>query len=502
MRKTKKTVVNLLVLTELLLAAVVLPANADFQISTHFDGYQNKPDVSGSIVVWHEETVAGNQNIHGYDLTTNTQFQIGTDANGQYFPAIDGSIVVWVDVRNGTWDIYGYNLTTNTEFPISVNAGTQWSPKISGPIVVWLDDRNGGSGDIYGYNITTSTEFPICTNPSTQKAIAVSGSIVVWADDRNGGGWDIYGYNITTGTEFPICTNSYEQLAPDISGTTVVWADWRNHDYDIYGYDLTSNTEFPIYTGSNWQLYPVISGSTVVWEHGQDLGYGYRSIYGYDLTTNTEFQICTNPYANPQAPAISGSMVVWTGLTSLFGTNPIDSVVDIYGASLLDGHDVLRPFDVNNISPFNSSSIGATGADITVAGVNDFADMWHVFDPNQQPNPTGDYTISLCGSSFNTTLAVFDEQFTELAFNDDYCSEQSQLSVIGLQTGKKYYIRVSGVNGAKGDYTLLIDGPAPQCVARPVSDLNDDCIVDFIDFGIMASEWLDCGYDLPQGCSN
>jgi hypothetical protein len=47
----------------------------------------------------------------------------------------------------------------------------------------------------------------------------------------------------------------------------------------------------------------------------------------------------------------------------------------------------------------------------------------------------------------------------------------------------------------------LYDGVIPpKCSAKPVSDLTDDCKVNFIDFDKVASEWLDCGLDDPNDC--
>ena len=41
--------------------------------------------------------------------------------------------------------------------------------------------------------------------------------------------------------------------------------------------------------------------------------------------------------------------------------------------------------------------------------------------------------------------------------------------------------------------------PAPICLGYPIADLNGDCMVNLIDLSIMASEWLMCNWDPPQG---
>ncbi|MBN2020330.1 MAG: caspase family protein [Sedimentisphaerales bacterium] len=107
--------------------------------------------------------------------------------------------------------------------------------------------------------------------------------------------------------------------------------------------------------------------------------------------------------------------------------------------------------------PYAGSSLCATGTDVTSCGQNDTADVWHSFTPAT----TGQYTVSLCGSSFDTTLAVFNECWVdELACNDNSSacgagSSQSEIEV-ALNAGHQYLIRVSGVNGATGNYQLTV----------------------------------------------
>jgi hypothetical protein len=50
-------------------------------------------------------------------------------------------------------------------------------------------------------------------------------------------------------------------------------------------------------------------------------------------------------------------------------------------------------------------------------------------------------------------------------------------------------------------YITLYDGVIPpDCIAQPQSDLNEDCLVNFIDFSTMADEWMDCGLADSNDC--
>ncbi|MHC4360419.1 MAG: hypothetical protein ACYSTN_06455 [Planctomycetota bacterium] len=150
--------------------------------------------------------------------------------------------------------------------------------------------------------------------------------------------------------------------------------------------------------------------------------------------------------------------------------------------------------------PYNGTTTGATGTDTSSCAYEDTNDVWHSFTPKFNY----EYTISLCGSAFDTTLSVFDEcAGTELACNDDAEPEvcptkwQSQLT-LSLVKDSTYFIRIAGYNGETGDYILTITGP--QCTERPAMDFNDDCKVDFQDFAIFSQSWLECNLDPPDVC--
>lgn len=82
------------------------------------------------------------------------------------------------------------------------------------------------------------------------------------------------------------------------------------------------------------------------------------------------------------------------------------------------------------------------------------------------PSVSGDVTVSLCGSGFDTALEILQGPcpgFTWVACNDDFaaCGLQSQLTVF-MTAGEHYTIWVDGYQTSAGDYTITIDGPQLQ----------------------------------------
>ena len=72
---------------------------------------------------------------------------------------------------------------------------------------------------------------------------------------------------------------------------------------------------------------------------------------------------------------------------------------------------------------------------------------------------TGEVTVSLCGSSFDTKLAVYagaacPTMESAIACSEDFCGRQSQVTFTGT-LGNTYLIRIGGFGGEQG--TGLLD---------------------------------------------
>ncbi len=50
-------------------------------------------------------------------------------------------------------------------------------------------------------------------------------------------------------------------------------------------------------------------------------------------------------------------------------------------------------------------------------------------------------------------------------------------------------------------YAVVLDGPVvARCASRISGDVNGDCKIDFADFAIMASRWLECYLEPEEAC--
>jgi len=103
---------------------------------------------------------------------------------------------------------------------------------------------------------------------------------------------------------------------------------------------------------------------------------------------------------------------------------------------------------------------------------------WYVYTPVAD----GAAAFATCGSTFDTVLSVHSQcpggAGTELLCNDDGCGpgEYGSRAVISVSAGASYLVRVSGFNGAAGDYVLSVTGPGCSALCgNGVVELGEQC---------------------------
>lgn len=131
--------------------------------------------------------------------------------------------------------------------------------------------------------------------------------------------------------------------------------------------------------------------------------------------------------------------------------------------------------------PYEGTTLGATGADVSSCADQDHFDVWHCWTADCD----GAAVVDLCDSGFDTTLSVYDAcDGSELACNDDSCGLQSRIDptdiVFPVTSGTTYYLRVAGYYLTTGAYGLVVESCASACcMARGTSCAPltaDECV--------------------------
>jgi hypothetical protein len=97
----------------------------------------------------------------------------------------------------------------------------------------------------------------------------------------------------------------------------------------------------------------------------------------------------------------------------------------------------------------------------------------------------GFVTVSLCGSSYDTALGIFDAGYVEIYCNDDFCGLQSEIE-FAAAAGATYYIVVDGYGSSCGDYLINVTSSGsdlcdPSCPDGGMPEGEPDCYDGYYD---------------------
>ncbi|MBU2940613.1 choice-of-anchor J domain-containing protein [Lacinutrix sp. C3R15] len=239
--------------------------------------------------------------------------------------------------------------------------------------------------------------------------------------------------------------------------------DWGNDDFG----DIT----FCIGTPPSC-LPPSAGSASSITETSADLGWTEA---GSATTWNLEWGT---------APLTQGAGTMVTGTTTnpyaLSGLTPTTDY-EYYVQADCGGGDTSAwagpyTFSTSGPAPANDECVDAEAISCgdTVSGSTEYAtdsgnnasnDVWYVLAGTSEGD---EITASLCGSGYDTYIRVFDAcGGTQVAFNDDECSVQSEITFTsdGVAT---YYIMVEGYSSNNGDFDLAV-----SCVALSVQDFDN-----------------------------
>jgi beta propeller repeat protein len=366
-----------------------------------------------------------------------------------------------------------------TEFALYPTTDEQQAPDIWGDIVVWQQFvAEYGDYDIYIADINNPVEPAVFVigdandqaNPAVYKDIVVWQNHVVWQGSAD---WDIYAADIFDLNEPQIYVVSSivdnNESNPAIHGNTVVWEDGDAGDLNIYGADITdlgNPVEFQISTFEHDQQEPAIFRTTVVW---QDNFFGDWDIYAADIWQRNKPAEASVSYSgeDQQNPAIWNNVVVWQ---DNFSGN-----WDIYAADISDFETLLQA-GPDNIIEFAIST-------------NEFS----------QTNPDINGNIIVWQDNRNNNWDIFGYNLTtrkEFQITDD-SQDQTNPAISG-----NVVVWQDNRNGNSEIYAAILDGPeVAWCLVEMTGDVNGDCKVDFEDFAVMASQWLECFLSSAEACN-
>jgi beta propeller repeat protein len=278
-----------------------------------------------------------NYDIFLLDLETNEVTQLTTEEHVQRSPRIYGDTVIWLDARNQPpeqyplpFDIYAYNLKTGQEKRITANTTAEGYNQVAidGSTIVWTDMRHADmdvashagndsayNNEIYAYDLNTGEEHRLTTSPKNDQAPDINGNIVTWLRQEDFRKADIFACDLESGGETQVSTSGYAAFSPSVYGDKVAWTDARsskgntNNDVvmngqepsaDIYIYNLETHVENKLTLTGAWKIwsYPVVHEGHMVYAWNRQVG---AIVYVMNLSSFTGATQTTEPPFNGES---------------------------------------------------------------------------------------------------------------------------------------------------------------------------------------------------------
>lgn len=191
-------------------------------------------DYENKVIVYRDGGACGK--LYAYNLITSKHKLITAQMCGN--TNISQRFIVWgYAVTNGS-GVFGYDLKTDTKYDIATEPGYRSSPDIFKNKVIWSINNNENA-EVYIYDLRTKEEKLLYTSPDYWISWpSISNQYAVWGKNTAQHVSGVEGIDLKTGNVFEIQEQGSHQndnLTSIIDKNIVAWMSWRTGNGDIYG---------------------------------------------------------------------------------------------------------------------------------------------------------------------------------------------------------------------------------------------------------------------------
>lgn len=235
-------------------------------------GNQKFPAISGNTIVWQDERISTtNREVYTYNLSTSEANRLADTANQRY-PEISNGWIVSESYNGSVYNAAVWDASANVYHFIAPNSAMQMELAMDGSVIVWRDDRDGKS-QIWRCDLAAQpyAAAPVYAVTNSQYHPAVSGHRVAWHETT---AQTLVVYDLLTQSVWTHELKAGSEALTSMSGAILVWQELHpaGGNYNIRGYDFSTGSYLDIATGTQDDRNPSISGRTVAWQRGSGAG--------------------------------------------------------------------------------------------------------------------------------------------------------------------------------------------------------------------------------------
>lgn len=255
-----------------------------------------------------------------------------TIASGDIYTAfIDGTRVVWAEVREGQWDLFANDLETGIESRLTDSLLNESLRSVAGGWAFWTEFDPDAGFDVFGVDLETGMTVAFDTAASELDPVTDGTSVVfrsnndvvhhllggtsnVIATGTNPLPWGVEGdyaaymlgtelrtHELTTGSSF-LLTSAGGDFVREMDGDYVVYPDFGTNELRLWRHSTRASS--PIVPLAEWSGGIDLSGTTLLWTQNSE-------VWRRTLPAGAPTQVTATDFEYEVRVAIASTGIAW-----------------------------------------------------------------------------------------------------------------------------------------------------------------------------------------------
>ncbi len=229
--------------------------------------------------------------------------------------------VTYSEWRTADYDIFLFDLTTQAESPVCTEAGRQVGPRITNGWIFWSDSRDystpqSTAREIFGYEIASATTEQLTSDGFVKVFLAASETHFLYYTNEgmpaNHGSATLVLESRLSGQKRFLCEYIYGPQGASLNGTHVAWSaldptnNWSNRS--VFLHDIAANDTRLLASTTPGNVWTTdLDGDWLVWS---DDRFGNHDVFAYRISIELELRVTDEPH-DQIVPRVGGNLVVF-----------------------------------------------------------------------------------------------------------------------------------------------------------------------------------------------
>ncbi len=216
-------------------------------------------------------------------LVSGSLVQVTDEIYAEYHPRIDGDVVVFTALSDGSENIVFVDLESGERRQVTFGPDDQRLQDISGHRIVY-SDHSGMDPDVFVYDMDLDATDLLVDEEGSRDGPAIHGDLVAYVNRSLEGDTSIGVADLSTGESFSITSGDWLERWPTVGPGVVAFERTVDGDSLVFLHDMDDGSERMLLEGASNQRRPHIDDDRVVFDAFVD-GRTVRDLIVYEIST-------------------------------------------------------------------------------------------------------------------------------------------------------------------------------------------------------------------------